>query len=346
MNTDDLDFILESKESVAPLLKVAMSKELQTAARRVRAMLNHTSLAQSTYRTDLHGVDPTYVVSVQRHGFKGAWRANTVSWYLEVGTKLHLPLEVSERAVHYMDRYLSVHSVDGPQFKLVAAAALLISVKIDSQLAMLNTRKLVKLTQNMFTAIKDLVRMEAELLHTLGFSVNPPTATEAAALFVDVLKHDPSTSTSVSAHTRALLAAAPEFGESVREAIGLCLPRLEFLPFSKVELAWAAIRYALAKHGEGAGANADAGMLAVDELLAVVSEGLVGEVNTADEDEDNGDSLPSTTVDACKAVVAEVLLQDALSSGHECGLASRPAVALSYTTALEVRCFELMLTAA
>ena len=149
---------------------------------------------------------------------KEAWRANTVRWYIEVGTKLHLPLEVSERAVHYLDRYLTVHSVDGPCFRLVAAAALLISAKADDQLAYIDTRQLVRLTQNMFTA-HDLVRMEGKMLQTLDFYINTPTATEAAAMFVDVLKHDPNTPTSA-------LAATPEFSESVREAIELCLPRL------------------------------------------------------------------------------------------------------------------------
>ena len=284
---------------------------------------------------------------------KEAWRANTVRWYLEVGTKLHLPLEVAERAVHYLDRYLTFHSVDGPCFRLAAAAALLISAKADDQLAFIDTPQLVRLTQNMFTA-RDLVRMEGKMLQTLEFCVNPPTATEAAAMFVDVLKHDPSTPTSA-------LAATPEFSGSVREAIELCLPRLEFLPFSKTELAWAAIRYALAKHGEsGEGADTAGGKGAPQGQAREVSgvlqqanpsvDGLVaGEIlvgKAATEDEDDGDcfSSPSTTVDAWKAVVTEVSSSPVAVPAWT-PAASHSAVVLSHTTAAEVRCFERMLRA-
>ena len=54
-----------------------------------------------------------------------AWRVNTVKWYLDVAAKLRLPLEVPERATNYLDRYLGLRSVDGPGFRLMAAAAFL-----------------------------------------------------------------------------------------------------------------------------------------------------------------------------------------------------------------------------
>ena len=73
-----------------------------------------------------------------------------------------MPLEVSERATDYLDRYLTVHSVTSHHFHMAASAALLVAVKQNDQLPVLSTRKLVRLAERSFPP-EGLVEMERKV---------------------------------------------------------------------------------------------------------------------------------------------------------------------------------------
>lgn len=110
-----------------------------------------------------------------------SWRTKILDWYGQLAECFGIREETVSVATNLLDRYLAVRSCTALEFQLVATTALFIAQK-SCEVHPLGTKDFTMLACGRFCS-RDICLMELDMLTTLRFFLNPPTAIE----FVDLL---------------------------------------------------------------------------------------------------------------------------------------------------------------
>jgi len=100
-------------------------------------------------------------------------RTILVDWLIEVAEEYKLQPETLYLAVSYIDRFLSVMSVQRAKLQLVGAACMFIASKYE-EIYPPDVSEFVYITDDTYTK-KQVLRMEHLVLKVLGFDLSPPT---------------------------------------------------------------------------------------------------------------------------------------------------------------------------
>lgn len=100
-------------------------------------------------------------------------RTILVDWLIEVAEEYKLQQETLYLAVSYIDRFLSVMSVQRAKLQLVGAACMFIASKYE-EIYPPDVSEFVYITDDTYTK-KQVLRMEHLVLKVLGFDLSPPT---------------------------------------------------------------------------------------------------------------------------------------------------------------------------
>lgn len=115
-------------------------------------------------------------------------RATVIDWLVEVHKKLKMHTDTLYLTVYLMDSYLSEFDLDKSKYQRLGCAALLIASKSE-EIYPPSVHDLVNLTEKSFTAIA-LCRMEAALLTSVNFHVNPILPPQFLKRFLRVIHTD------------------------------------------------------------------------------------------------------------------------------------------------------------
>ncbi|KAI9895954.1 hypothetical protein PsorP6_019479 [Peronosclerospora sorghi] len=75
--------------------------------------------------------NPHYLSEVQRHGMTSAWRLGLCRWMFKMAKTFEMEMDTVFRALHFLDQYLSVHSVDRVSLQLLVTFCMGTASKID-----------------------------------------------------------------------------------------------------------------------------------------------------------------------------------------------------------------------
>lgn len=129
-----------------------------------------------------------YISHVQKHGMKDLWRERIGSWMFDVGSDYDLDQSMIACAIHYMDQYLSVQSIDKRTLQLLSITSLFVASKMHTSRS-ITIEEVRDLTADMFS-IKEIYDMEKDLVHTLKWRLNPPTSFTFARDLLHMLQND------------------------------------------------------------------------------------------------------------------------------------------------------------
>lgn len=136
----------------------------------------------------LYEAQPDYMGKVQLDGMCDTWREKIVTWFQQLGESFRLSQVTLSVAVNYLDRFLSVKSVDSVNFQLASITAIFVASKVEEPRPF-RTSEFVRLSDGIFSA-SDIRLMELELLCTLNWHLNPPTAIEFVNLFLVFIENE------------------------------------------------------------------------------------------------------------------------------------------------------------
>lgn len=120
-----------------------------------------------------HPINTNYCEEVQRD-IRPKMRAVLVDWLVEVIEEYRLLPETLYAAVQYLDRYLSVRSVDKQKLQLLGCACMLIAAKFE-EIYMPMAGEFVYITDSAYTR-QEILAMEGEVLRVLQFQVKAATS--------------------------------------------------------------------------------------------------------------------------------------------------------------------------
>jgi len=119
-------------------------------------------------------------------------RSILVDWMIEVHNKFKLRPETIYLTIDLLDRFLSTKSIRRSALQLLGCTCMWVASKYHEIYAP-EMRDFVYISDNAFT-LKDLLKMETELVMTLDFNLTVPTALTFADRFIEVYMFDlPST---------------------------------------------------------------------------------------------------------------------------------------------------------
>jgi cyclin-A len=114
-----------------------------------------------------------YVACVQQR-ITSHMRAVLVDWLIEVSDEFKLVTETLYLTVSYIDRFLSVQSIDNSEFQLLGVACMCIASKYE-EIHPPQMERFSYITDHVCT-VDDISEAEAEVLQALQFRLATPTA--------------------------------------------------------------------------------------------------------------------------------------------------------------------------
>ena len=118
-------------------------------------------------------VDPEYISKVQTE-IRDTSRAFLLEWIIDVHRKFRLKPECLYVTQHIIDQFLSRKKIQKNQLHLLGVATLLISSKYE-EIYPPDLRDLLAISENKFNR-EQVIKMEKEILTTLGFILTAPSA--------------------------------------------------------------------------------------------------------------------------------------------------------------------------
>lgn len=130
-------------------------------------------------------------------------RAILVDWLIEVHMKFRLVPETLYLCINIIDRYCSQVKVQRAKLQLVGVTALLIACKYE-EIYPPEVRDCVYITDSAY-AREELLDMEQNIVHKLGFRITVPTAYPFLHRFLKLLKASPLIRHAASFYTERTL---------------------------------------------------------------------------------------------------------------------------------------------
>merc|ERR1719509_45023 len=101
-------------------------------------------------------------------------RSILIDWLIEVATEYKLQPETFHLTISYVDRFMSVMSVQRSKLQLVGVTSMLIAAKVE-EVYPPNISDLIYISDDSFSK-KQILRMEMVLLKVLAFNLSIPTS--------------------------------------------------------------------------------------------------------------------------------------------------------------------------
>lgn len=130
------------------------------------------------------------------------WRTKIFEWYYKIVDHFEYDREIVSLAIDILDRYqiLSKESMDAKKYQLSAMTSLYIVIKMNCQYSsreagnrgsrlklIFSLQQYVSLSRNMFTS-QDIEQMEAQMLESLNWKVNPVIPTDYLVKLLSLFK--------------------------------------------------------------------------------------------------------------------------------------------------------------
>ncbi|KAG2769486.1 hypothetical protein Pcac1_g19371 [Phytophthora cactorum] len=132
--------------------------------------------------------NPMYLSEVQRHGMTSTWRLRVCRWMFETAKEFELQMDTVFGALHFLDQYLSVHSVDRVTLQLLGMICMWTASKMHEGKPIL-LEEMALMCERKFSRAQ-MVDAEAQLVRLIGFRFNPPNVFTMARDFVNELPFD------------------------------------------------------------------------------------------------------------------------------------------------------------
>ncbi|KAG6609440.1 G2/Mitotic-specific cyclin A [Phytophthora cinnamomi] len=129
--------------------------------------------------------NPQYLGEVQRHGMTATWRLRVCRWMFETAKEFELQMDTVFGALHFLDQYLSVHSVDRVTLQLLGMICMWTASKMHEGKPIL-LEEMALMCERKFSRAQ-MVDAEAQLVRLIGFRFNPPNVFTMARDFVNEL---------------------------------------------------------------------------------------------------------------------------------------------------------------
>ncbi|GMF38878.1 unnamed protein product [Phytophthora fragariaefolia] len=129
--------------------------------------------------------NPRYLSEVQRHGMSPTWRLRVCRWMFETAKEFELQMDTVCGALHFLDQYLSVHSVDRVTLQLLAMICMWTASKMHEGKPIM-LEEMALMCERKFSRAQ-MVDAEAQLVRLIGFRFNPPNVFTMARDFVNEL---------------------------------------------------------------------------------------------------------------------------------------------------------------
>ncbi|KAJ0231887.1 Cyclin-A3-4 [Hirschfeldia incana] len=149
---------------------------------------------------------PDYMENVQKD-VTPTMRGVLVDWLVEVAEEYKLLSETLHLTVSYIDRFLSLKTVNKKRLQLLGVSAMLIASKYE-EISPPKAEDFCYITDNTFST-QDVVKMEADILLTLQFELGRPTINSFIRRFTSVAQED--FSATFAARTTLLLLIRVEY---------------------------------------------------------------------------------------------------------------------------------------
>jgi len=186
MNTDDEDDTEHRGEAVASNLR-AMVRQEQSGKYDTIDYLNIASWDRDTFQivSKSHEMDTGARSPPARNTRIDEYcREQIAEWSFRVVDYFRIDREVVALSLSFLDRFLATCRCDRTSFKLAATTTLHLAVKLLYPCKLADLGILSDLSRGEFD-MKDVSRMEASILGSLGWYLHPPTSTAFASLFLD-----------------------------------------------------------------------------------------------------------------------------------------------------------------
>ncbi|EGZ16031.1 hypothetical protein PHYSODRAFT_507974 [Phytophthora sojae] len=128
---------------------------------------------------------PRYLSEVQRHGMTATWRLRVCRWMFETAKEFELQMDTVFGALHFLDQYLSVHSVDRVTLQLLGMICMWTASKMHEGKPIL-LEEMALMCERKFSR-SQMVDAEAQLVRLICFRFNPPNVFTMARDFVNEL---------------------------------------------------------------------------------------------------------------------------------------------------------------
>ncbi|RLN51464.1 hypothetical protein BBJ29_005994 [Phytophthora kernoviae] len=129
--------------------------------------------------------NPQYIEDVQRHGMTTTWRLRVCRWMFETAKEFELQMDTVAGALHFLDQYLSQHSVDRVTLQLLGMICMWTASKMHEGKPIL-LEEMALMCERKFSRAQ-MMDAEAQLVRLLGFRFNPPNVFTMARDFVNEL---------------------------------------------------------------------------------------------------------------------------------------------------------------
>ncbi|OWZ23924.1 hypothetical protein PHMEG_0001107 [Phytophthora megakarya] len=129
--------------------------------------------------------NPHYLSDVQRHSMTASWRLRVCRWMFETAKEFELQMDTVFGALHFLDQYLSAHSVDRVTLQLLGMICMWTASKMHEGKPIL-LEEMALMCERKFSRAQ-MVDAEAQLVRLIGFRFNPPNTFTMARDFVNEL---------------------------------------------------------------------------------------------------------------------------------------------------------------
>ncbi|KAI9915418.1 hypothetical protein PsorP6_008381 [Peronosclerospora sorghi] len=129
--------------------------------------------------------NPVYISEVQRDGMTSTWRLRVCRWMFETAKQFEMQMDTVFRALHFLDQYLSVHSVDRVSLQLLGMVCMWTASKMYERRPIL-LEEMALMCERKFSR-GQMIDVEVQLVRLVGFRFNPPNLFTMARDFVNEL---------------------------------------------------------------------------------------------------------------------------------------------------------------
>ncbi|CAJ2640931.1 cyclin-a3-1-like protein [Trifolium pratense] len=119
-------------------------------------------------------------------------RGTLVDWLVEVADEYKLLPETLHLSVSYIDRFLSLNSVNRSKLQLLGVSSMLIASKYE-EITPPEAVDFCKITDNTYD-LAEVLKMEADILKSLNFEMGSPNVSTFLKRFVGIASENPKTS--------------------------------------------------------------------------------------------------------------------------------------------------------
>ncbi|CAI5726566.1 unnamed protein product [Hyaloperonospora brassicae] len=129
--------------------------------------------------------NPRYLSQIQHDGMTATWRLRVCRWMFETAREFDLQMDTVFTALHFLDQYLSVHSVDRVTLQLLSMICMWTASKMHEGRPIL-LEEMALMCERKFSR-GQMVDAEAQLVRLVQFQFNPPNVFTMARDFVSEL---------------------------------------------------------------------------------------------------------------------------------------------------------------